>query len=70
MPRNIRGKPGADKLMYIPNDDLLNYPLCIFQYVVDTQLNEPKLLIQQIRKRYYKPLGTSVIHSPWPPPPW
>ena len=40
---------------------------------LNTQLNDttnqnslqsPKLLNQQIRKRYYKTLGTSVINSP------
>ena len=30
----------TDKLMYVPNDKTLNYPLCYLQ-LVDTQLNEP-----------------------------
>ncbi len=31
-------------------------------------INSPKLLSQQIRKKYYKTLGTSVINSPMSPP--
>ena len=36
----------ADKLMYIPNDDTQNYPLCRLQLVIEkfghsSQLNEP-----------------------------
>ena len=66
----------ADKLMCNPNDDIQIFPFCRLKLVVetfDTQLNErtnqtslksPKLLIQRIRKRYYKTLATSVINSP------
>ncbi len=66
----------ADKLMYNPNDDTQNYPICRLQLVVkrlDTKLNEPTnhnslksppLLSQRIRKRYYKTMGTSVINNP------
>ena len=60
--------------MYIPNDDAQNYPFCILQLVVDIfghlinqpikiQIYSPKLLSQQIKKRYYKTFGTSVTHN-------
>ena len=29
-------RPMADKLMYIPNDDIQNYPYCILQLVIKT----------------------------------
>ncbi len=62
----------ADKLMYISNDDTKNTPsvdLNKWLKLFDTQLNlptnqillkSPKLLIQQLNKRYYKSLGTRV----------
>ena len=53
----------ADTVMYIPNDETQNYPFYKLQLVIvkrlDTQFNKstnqlkfPKLLNQQIRKRY------------------
>ena len=61
----------ADKLMYIPNEDTPNYPFCRLQLKVElnimnqpfkNSLKSPKL--QQIRKRYFITLGTSLINSP------
>ena len=69
-----RNKTMDNKLMYIPNDDTLNYSFCrlrISGWNVWTQIlmNQPikiqyssKLLRQRIRKHYYKNLGTSVIN--------
>ena len=62
----------ADKLTYIPNDATQNYPFCRLELVVETfekptnqnSLKSPKFLGQQIRKRYYKTFGTSVIINP------
>ena len=64
----------ADKLMYIFKDDKQNYLSCRLKLVVEKfELSEQtnqnsqkphKLLSQQIRKRYYKTLGTSEINSP------
>ena len=69
--------------MYIPNDDTQNSPFCRLQLVVknlDTQIDEstdknllkfPKVaepMKKEIRNRYYKTLGTSVIKSPLSPP--
>ena len=58
----------ADKLMYIPNDDAQNYPLCKLQFTVETFEHKieksPKLLSQRMRKRYYKVLGASVKKHP------
>ena len=60
----------ADKLMYIPNDDTQSYPFCILIVFESLKpLKSLKLLSQQIRKRYYKTLVTSVINSPIYPPP-
>ena len=61
----------AVEVMNIPNDETQNYPpsFCILQLVVETcghSSNEPTKQIQQIRKHYYKSLGTSVINSPCP----
>ena len=59
----------ADKLMYFPNDYTLNFPLRMLKLVAETfkptnqnSFKSPKLLSQQIRKRYYKTLGTSIIN--------
>ena len=59
----------TDKLMNIPNDDKLKYPYIFMVETLNSQLNElnsikvPRLLMKQIRKCYYKALGTSVINS-------
>ncbi len=66
----------ANKLMYIPNNDINKInPSIDYNYWLkhlDTQLNVPtnqssikvlKLLSQPIRKYIYKTLGTSVINS-------
>ena len=71
----------AEKLMNIPNDDTQNYSFCRLQLMVKTfgqstkWTNQSKFnkspkdcLNQQIRKSYYKTLGTSVINSPMSPP--
>ena len=56
----------ADKLIYLSNDDTQNYPFFRLQLVVKTighltqWINQSKLLVRLIRKRYYKTLGTSV----------
>ena len=45
----LREKTMADKLIYIPNDDTQNYPLCRLQFVVETlatQLNLPNKSIK------------------------
>ena len=34
--KTSRDKTMADKLMYIPNDDIQNYPSCRLQFVVET----------------------------------
>ena len=65
----------GDKRMCIPDNDTQNYPCCrlnLWLKQLNTQLNEstnqnsPKLLSQQIRKRYYKTLRTTVraAHCP------
>ena len=66
----------ADKLMYIPNEDTQNYPVCILQLVVETlgtQLNELinknsiivfKFIKATNKEILLKTLGTSVINSP------
>ena len=65
----------ADKLVYIPNDDIQNYYFCRLQLVLDTQPNKPtsqisitvpKCASQRIRKLYHKTLGTIAINSPKP----
>ena len=61
----------ADKILYIPNDDTQNEPAFRLQLVFETclptelnkptnqtQLKNPRLLSQRIRKLYYKTLGT------------
>ena len=60
--------------------DKQNYPFCRLQLLVETfghstlnklikiQQESPKLSSQQIRKRYYNTLGTSLINSPMLPP--
>ena len=61
--------------MHIFNDDTQNYPFYRTNLVVETieqstnknSLKSPKLLRQQIRRRDYKTLGTSVINSPLTP---
>ena len=60
----------GDKLMYISNNEIQNYPFYILKLVVKTfelywtnqlKFNKvSKLVNQQQRKRYYKTLGTSV----------
>ena len=78
---NVQGSIGMqtmpDKLVFIPNDDAQNYPSVDYNYWLKsfaTQLNEskfnkfPKLLRHQIKKRYYKTLGTSVVNSQLSPP--
>ena len=65
----------AEKLMYITNDDTQTSPFYSVRLVVETfehltyestNQNSQKLLSQQIRKRYYKTLGTSVLCIPLP----
>ena len=56
--------------MYIPNDDIQNYPFCRLPLVVETigqsQLNEPfNQNSIKIRKCYNNTLGTSEINSPF-----
>ena len=70
----------ADKLMYIPNDNTKITPSVSYNLRfkhVDTQFNKstnqnslksPKLLSQQISKRYYRTLGTSIKKQPIVPP--
>ena len=60
----------ANKLTCIPLDNTQNYPFCKLHLVVETfghLINQlpmsPKLLNQQIIKRYYKTFGISVIKS-------
>ena len=36
-----RNKTVADKLMFIPNDDIQNYPFCRLQLVVETLGHSP-----------------------------
>ena len=36
LPRDLREKTMADKLIYIPNNDAQNYPFCRLQLVVET----------------------------------
>ena len=69
----------ADKLIYIPNDytqitSFLDLIYCLKR--LNTQLDKPTnrnsekkspKMLSQIRKRYYKSLGTSVINSPLSP---
>ena len=62
----------ADKFIYIPNDDTQNYPFCTLKLVVETFMSQPikkfpKLLSQQIRNRYYKTSGISLINIPLSP---
>ena len=57
----------TDKLMYIPDDYTQNYPFCILQLVVET-FGHPTYSVNNLEKRYYKTLGTSVINSPVSPP--
>ena len=67
----------ANKKIYIPIDDTQNNP-CIIHTIsscnvrlykpTKIQCKSPKFLSQQIRKTYYKTLGTSVINSPISPP--
>ena len=75
----IKGSKGIrqwqNKLMYIPIDNKHDYPFCRLKLVVVTfeysfnestnqnSLKSPKLLMQRIRKCYYKALKTSVINS-------
>ena len=60
----------VDKVMFIPNDDLLNYPFCRLQLVVKMYglirnlMKVFKVLKPTIRKRFYKALGTSAKNSP------
>ena len=51
----------ADKLIYIPKDDTQNL---LMELNKPINKKSPKVLIQRIRKRYYK---TSVINSPLSP---
>ena len=62
----------VNKLMYIPNEDTQNYPLCRLQLGVETLDTNKSNLIkspqgkvdnQRIGKRYYNTLGTSVKNS-------
>ena len=75
--RDQRDKTMADKLMYIPNDDSQNYPICKLKLVVETlntelnkstnqkSLKSPKLLSQRIEESVIIKLwGTN---SPFPP---
>ncbi len=61
----------TDKLMYILNDYTHFYPRLVktFEQSINEQINQNslKLLCQQIRKRYYITLGTSVTNSPLSP---
>ena len=64
----------AEKLMYIPNDDIQNYLFRRLKLVVEAFKHlksqpikiqkSPNLLSQWIRKRYHKTLGTGVLNSP------
>ena len=70
----LRDKTIADKLMYIPNDDIQNYPffriLLVAQLNIPTNQNSNSQIVfkQRIKQRYYKTLGTSAINSPISPP--
>ena len=70
----------TDKIKNIPNDGAKNYPFRRLQLVDETlehstyelanqNSKSSKLLIQRIRKRYCKTLGTSVINSSLSTPP-
>ena len=61
----------AQKLMYIPNDDIENYPFCrlqswfkTFQPTNQNSMKVPKV-VKPINKKkgYYKTLGAVVINS-------
>ena len=68
----------AEKLMYIPNEDV-NYPLCKLKLVVETCKHStllniqskftevPKVVEPTNTKTYYKTLGTRVINTPLSP---
>ena len=70
----------ADKLIYIPNDDIQNYPFCRLQLVAETFENSrkwtnkskfilvPKVVMPTNEKRNYNILGRSVKNSPMSPP--
>ena len=65
----------TDKLMYIPNDDTQNFPLCGFQLVFETlwtnhsTFNDSpqSYLTNCIRKCNYKTLETSIKNIPMSP---
>ena len=75
-PGIYRDKTMANKLLYIHNYDIQNYPFCklklgfrTFEYFMNQPIKKSaKLLRQQIRKRYCKTLGTSVIKKAHCPP--
>ena len=67
----------TDTLMYIPNDNTKNYPLCRLQLMVETfghstkwtsqlKFNKSKQFRPMNKKRYCKTLGTSVINDKRP----
>ena len=54
----------ADKLMYIPNDDIQNYPYSRLKLLIERfelKSNSPMLLSQRIGKLYYKTLETRQL---------
>ena len=50
--------------MYITIRSCNVYTLDLMKQPIKIQLKPPKLLIQKIRKRYYKTLGNSLMNSP------